>query len=109
MRVGKVVVDAKHTVVLTGATFVRRDQFPGSISIVWSVRSGHQIEKLWYQRINRNRDTTAGTGVVADGRIASGWQQSLMREGIGYRSNCRGCLNFAKPLIIGKEECAITL
>src|SRR5580698_5481957 len=32
-----------------------------------------------------------------------------MSEGIGYRSNCRGCLNFAKPLIVDKEERVITL
>ena len=32
-----------------------------------------------------------------------------MREGIGYRGNCRGCLYFAKALIVGKEERAITL
>ena len=32
-----------------------------------------------------------------------------MREGIGHRGNCRGCLDFAKPLIVDKEERAITL
>ena len=46
--------------------------------------------------------------VQADGLI-SGWQQSLMGEGIGYRGDCRGCLYFAKPFIVDKEERAITL
>src|SRR5580698_4830849 len=32
-----------------------------------------------------------------------------MRESIGYRGNCRGRLYFAKPLIVDKEERAITL
>jgi hypothetical protein len=32
-----------------------------------------------------------------------------MGERIGYRGNCRGCLYFAKPLIVDKEERAITL
>ena len=50
-----------------------------------------------------------GVALVQAGRITSGWQQSLMGEGIGYRGNCRGCLYFAKPLIVGKEERAITL
>src|SRR5580704_3236046 len=30
-----------------------------------------------------------------------------MREGIGYRGNCRGCLYLAKPFIIDEEESAI--
>ena len=51
----------------------------------------------------------AGSGVGAGGRITSGGQQSLMGEGIGYRGNCRGCLYFAKPFIVDKEERAITL
>ena len=46
--------------------------------------------------------------VQADG-LLSGGQQSLMREGIGYRGNCRGCLYFAKPFIVDKKERAITL
>ena len=46
--------------------------------------------------------------VQADG-LLGGWQQSLMGEGVGYRGNCRGCLYFAKPFIVDKEERAITL
>ena len=46
MRIGKVVVDANHTVIFTGVAFVSGDQFAGSIPIVWSVRRRHQIEKL---------------------------------------------------------------
>src|SRR5579863_5398876 len=30
-----------------------------------------------------------------------------MREGIGYRGNCRGCLYLAKPFIVDEEESAI--
>ena len=50
-----------------------------------------------------------GVALVQAGRIIRGWQQPLMGEGIGYRGNCRGCLYFAKPLIVDKEERAITL
>src|SRR5579863_7571245 len=32
-----------------------------------------------------------------------------MREGIGYRGNCRGCLYLAKPFIVDEEERVITL
>lgn len=32
-----------------------------------------------------------------------------MRESVGYGSNCRGRLNFSKPLLVDKEECVITL
>ena len=109
MCVGKVVVDANHTVVLTGCAFVRGDQFAGSIPIVRSVRRRHQIEKRLYQRIDRNGDTSAGSGVAAGGRITSGGQQSLMGKGVGHRGDCRGCLYFAKSLIVDKEERAITL
>ena len=109
MGAGEVVVDANHAVVLTGGAFVRGDQFAGSIPIGRSVRRRQQIEKRLYQRIDRDGDTSAGSGVAAGGRITSGWQQSLMGEGIGNRGNCRGCLYFAKPLIVDKEERAITL
>jgi hypothetical protein len=67
------------------------------------------IEKRLYRRINRNGDTSAANGVAAAGRITSGWHQSLMREGSGYRGYCPGCLYFAKPLIVDKEERVITL
>src|SRR5271166_5362450 len=108
MGAGKVVVDANHAVVLAGGAFVSGDQFAGSIPIVRAVRRRQQIEKRLYQRIDRNGDTSAGGGVAAAGRITSGWQQSLMGKGIGYCGNCRGCLYFAKPLIVDKEESAIT-
>src|SRR5271165_2388602 len=109
MGAGKVVVDANHAVVLAGGAFVSGDQFAGSIPIAWSVRRRQQIEKRLYQRIDRNGDTSAGGGVAAAGRIASGWQQSSMGEGIGYRGNCRGCLYLTESLIVGKEESSITL
>ena len=32
-----------------------------------------------------------------------------MGEGVGYRSNCRCCLHFAKPFVVAKKERAITL
>src|SRR5580698_9766240 len=109
MGAGEVVVNANHTVVLASGAFVSGDQFTGSIPIVWSVRRMQQIEKRLYQRINRNGDTSAGGGVAAAGRITSRRQQSLMGEGIRYRGNCRGCLYFAKPLVVDKEERVITL
>src|SRR5580693_6096071 len=109
MGVGKVVVDANHAVVLTGVAFVRGDQFAGSIPIVRSVRDRQQIEKRLYQRIHRNGDASARVGVAAGGRITSGWQETLVGEGIGYRGDCRGCLYLAKSLIVDKKERAITL
>src|SRR5580658_7211216 len=109
MGIGEVVVDANHAVVLTGCAFVSRDQFAGSIPIVWSVRRRQQLEKRLYQRITRNDDTSAWSGVGAGGRIASRWQQSLMGEGIGYRGDCRGCLYLTESLIVGKKESSITL
>src|SRR5580692_1104208 len=109
MFVGKVVIDANHAVVLTGVAFVRGDQFAGSIPIVRSVRRRQQIEKRLYQRIHRNGDTATRVDVAASGRIRSGWQQTLMREGIGYRGNCRGCLHLAKPFIVDEEERVIML
>src|SRR5580700_4790370 len=109
MCIREVVVDADHAVVLAGIAFISGDQFAGSIFIVWSIRGRQQIEKRLYQRIDRNADASARGGVAAAGRITSGWQQSLMGEGIGYRGNCRGCLYFVKPLIVDKEERVITL
>src|SRR5580704_12618714 len=107
MFAGKVVVDANHAVVLTGVAFVRGDQLAGPIPIVRSVRDRQQTEKRSYQRIHRNGDTATRVGIAAGGRIRSGWQQTLMREGIGYRGNCRGCLYLAKPFIVDEEESAI--
>src|SRR5580692_8442757 len=109
MFVGKVVIDANHAVVLTGVAFVRGDQFAGSIPIVRSVRRRQQIEKRLYQRIHRNSDTATRIGGAAGGRIRTRWQQTLMREGIGYRGNCRGCLYLAKPFIVDEEERVIML
>src|SRR5580658_3825131 len=109
MCIREVVVDADHAVVLAGIAFISGDQFAGSISIVWSIRGGQQIEKRLYQRIDRNGDASARGGVAAARRITSGWQQSVMGEGVGRRGNCRGCLYFAKPLIVDKEERAIAL
>jgi hypothetical protein len=74
MGVGKVVVDANHTVVLMGGAFVRGDQFAGSIAICWSVRNRHQIEKWLYQRIDWNGDASAWSGVGAGGRVIRGGQ-----------------------------------
>src|SRR5579872_3429381 len=109
MFVGKVVVEADHPVVLTGAPFVSGDQFAGSISIVRSVRRRQQIEKRLNQWIDRDGGASAANSVAAAGRITRGWQQSLMGEGVGYRGNCRGRLYFAKPLIVYKEERMIAL
>src|SRR5271165_673356 len=108
MGVRKVVVDANHTVVLARAALISGDQFAGSIPIVWSVRSRQQIKKRSCQGIHRNGDASARSSVAAGRRVGSGGQQSLMRQGIRHRGNCRGCLYFAKPLIIGKKEGAIT-
>src|SRR5579871_648065 len=108
MGVGKVVVDANHTVVLAGGALVSRDQFAGSIPIAWSVRRRQQIEKRLHQRTDRNGETAGRVGVAAAGRSTSGWQQPLMGEGIRYRRNCRGCLYLTESLIVGKEEGAIT-
>jgi hypothetical protein len=77
--------------------------------IARSVRRRQEIEKRLYQRIDRYDDTSAWGGVAAAGRITRGWQQSLMGKGIRYCGNCRGCLYFPKPLIVGKEERVITL
>src|SRR3984885_4685798 len=109
MGAREVVVDANHTVVLTSCAFVRGDQFAGAVSIGRSVRRRHQIKKRLYQRINRDGDTSAGSGVRAGGRITSGRQQSLMGEGVGNRGDCRGCLYCAKPFVVDKEKRAITL
>src|ERR1700733_79797 len=109
MGAREVVVDANHTVVLTSCAFVRGDQFAGAVPIGRSVRRRHQIEKRLYQGINRNGDTSAGSSVAAARRIADGWEQSLMGEGIGYRGDCRGCLYFTKSLIVNKKERVITL
>ena len=87
MCIREVVVDADHAVVLAGIAFISGDQFAGSISIVRSIRGGQQIEKRLYLRIDRNGDASAGGGVAAAGRVTSGWQHSLMGEGIGYRGN----------------------
>ncbi len=59
MRIGKIVVDANHTVIFTGIAFISCDKFAGSISIVWSVRRRHQIEKLLRLRVDRNGGTSA--------------------------------------------------
>src|SRR5580704_4202947 len=109
MGTGEVVVDANHAVVLTSVAFVSRDQFAGSVPVVWPVRRRQHTEKRLNRRIHRNGDTSAGGGVRAGGRITGGWQQSLTGKRIRYRGNCRGCPYFAKSLIIGKEESSITL
>src|SRR5271165_4495598 len=109
MGVRKVVVDANHTVVLSSCAFVSGDQFPSAVPIVRSVRRRKQTEKGLYRRVHRNGDASAGGGVGAGGRITGGWQQSLMGEGVGYRSNCRGCLYLTESLIVGKEESSIML
>src|SRR5208282_4507578 len=109
MGAGEVVVDANYTVVLTSVAFISRNEFACPIPIAWSVRRRHQIQELLYQRIDRNGDTSAWSGVGAGGRITSGWQQSLMGESIWHRCNCRGCLHLAKPLIVDKKECVIAL
>src|SRR5271155_892927 len=109
MGAREVVVHANHTVVLTSCAFVSGDQFAGAVPIGRSVRRRHQIQERLYQRVNRNGDTSAWSGVAAGGRITSGWQQPLMGEGIWYRCNCRGCLHLTKPLIVDKKERVITL
>src|SRR5580658_3564153 len=108
MGAREVMVDANHAVVLTGVALVSGDQFAGSIAIAWSVRRRQQIEKRLYLRINRNGNTSAGGGAAAGGRFTSGGQQSLMGKGIRCGGNCRGCLYFTKPLIVDKEERAVT-
>src|SRR5580704_11399486 len=102
-------VDANHAVVIASVAFVRGDQFAGSIAIVWSVRRRQQIEKWLNQGIHRNGDAPAWSGVGAGCWVIRGWQQTLMSKRIWHSSNCRGCLYFAKPLVVGKEEGAITL
>ena len=109
MCIGKVVVYAHHTVVFAGVAFIRGDQFAGPIPIVWSVRRSHQIEKRLYRRIDRNGDTATRVGVAAGGRIRSGWQETLVGEGIGHRSDCSRRLYLPKPLVVDKEERVITL
>src|SRR3984957_11277090 len=109
MGAGEVLVDANHTVVLTSCAFVRGDQFAGAVPISRSVRTRHQIEKRFYQRINRDGDTSAGSGVGAGGRIIRGWKPSLVGAGVRYCGNRRRCLYFAKPFIVDKEKRAITL
>src|SRR5580698_8551063 len=109
MCVGKVVVDPNHTVILTGGAFVGGNQFTGAIPIVWSVRDGQQIEKRLYQRIHRNGDTATRVGVAAGRRIRSGWQETLVGEGIGYRRNCSRGLYLPQSVIVDKEERVITL
>src|SRR5579863_8970152 len=109
MGAREVVVDANHTVVLTSCAFVRRDEFAGAVAIGRSVGTRHQIQQRLCQRVNRNGDTSAGSGVRAGGRITRGWQQSLMSEGVGNRGDRRGCLYFPKPFIVDKEKRAITL
>src|SRR5580704_2625046 len=109
MGTGEVVVDANHTVVLTGGAFVGRDQFTGSVPVVWPVRRRQQIKKRLNRRIHRNGDASAGGGVGAGGWISGGRQQSLMGERIRYRGDCRGCLYLMESLIVGKEESSITL
>src|SRR5579862_4052790 len=108
MCVGKVVVDANHAVVLTGGAFVGGNQFTGAIPIVWSVRDGQQIEKRLYQRIHRNGDTATRVGVAAGRRIRSGWQETLVGEGIGYRGDCSRRLHLPQSLIVDEEERAVT-
>src|SRR5580698_90116 len=109
MRIGKVVVDASHTVIFTGAAFVSRDQLTGSISIVRPVRGWHPIEKLLYLRIDRSGGTSARAGALAARRVASRRKEALMCKRIRYRSNCGGCLDLAKSFIVGKKERAIVL
>src|SRR5580698_9221813 len=109
MGTGKVVVDANHAVVLTSVAFVSRDEFAGSVPVVWPVRRRHHAEKRLNRRIHRNGDTSAGGGGGAGGRITRGWQQSLMGECIRHRGNCRGRLYLTESLIVGKEESSVTL
>src|SRR5580698_9913860 len=104
MCIGKVVIDAHHTVVLAGVAFVRGDQFAGSIPIVRAVRDRQQTEKRLYQRIHRNGDTATRVGVAAGGRIRSGGQQSLMGKGVRDRGDCSSRLYLPKSLVVGKEE-----
>src|SRR5580700_2943761 len=109
MGTGKVMIDANHAVVLTSVAFVSRDQFAGSVPVVWPVRRRQHTEKRLNRRIHRNGDTSAGGSVGAGGRITRGWQQSLMGECIRYRGNCRGLLYLTESFIVGKEESSITL
>src|SRR5580704_10470552 len=109
MGTGEVVVGANHAVVLTGGAFVSRDQFAGSVPVVWPVRRRQHTEKRLNRGIHQNGDTSPGGGVGAGGWISGGRQQSLMGEGIRYRRNCRGCLYLTEALIVGKEKSSITL
>src|SRR5580698_5016771 len=60
MGTGKVMIDANHAVVLTSVAFVSRDQFAGSVPVVWPVRRRQHTEKRLNRRIHRNGDIRWG-------------------------------------------------
>ena len=59
MRVGEVVVDTDHAVILVGVALVRRDQISGSVTVVCSIGRRKQREELLYAGINSDCNATA--------------------------------------------------
>ena len=70
MRVGEVVVDTDHAVILVGVALVRRDQVSGSVTVIRSIRRKKEREKLLYPRTDWDGNATARVGFPARSRIA---------------------------------------